>query len=926
MKRKIAVFIAIVSFILIISATVGACGLIPSRPTASEYKITFASNGGTTCAPIIITPGSNSFTMPTPTRDGYTFAGWYVDNKKYTKSWSDYMTEKNNVISSNITLYAKWVEVTLVITLDANGGQYPGANVFDYSHGVDLQLPIPTRKGCAFIGWYDDIDRVVGDRIDKKRVDGEEITYYIPGDYEKQGTVTLYAQWDIKCGVLPIEDAGNITPSSNYYVLDDSTQDTITFTASAAPNFEFKEWQIVGNTTKTVVDNPMTHKYIADVEISAVFEGVETNATLNSNYPEGPSSDTYTSQTIRYASSLSIDPPAPYPGYQFIGWFSNKTGGDRISNRFGEIETYPFCIDMTIYAQWREGTIATDFEYEQVGTAPNAYYKITGYMGASRDLYIPFSLDGTPVKEIGGEFVAQAYAADKVIIPYTIETISPASFTGFTGNIYFDRGFSNLNIIDAPTFSESHNIYVHGMYIKEANIYSNGEYKNSFNLGVKSQYIDDVYYNFFGHYVDSSIDSREELQALVDYSYVFTAKNPFACKLTYLTGSTTLQAEIEAAMQAVSGYRNNTASEFLEFSSVTITSEGKNVIKVNEFAEKAESDRIASVSAPAPDTIKVKSMVTSYVVDDSVETGVFQIDYADPYIVYNSEQLLYAVENGYKPVFMKDSDPIVQAEINNARTIYEKARNTLLQIIPRDTHDFQKATIIHDWIIDHNSYDFNLLNLSKHMSSADLIKYKGFYLDGVFIDGYAVCDGISKAFSLMARIEGMETIRASGVVISNDENEENHAWNKIKIANKWHSLDVTADGLSILDESRTKRFQIKTHKYFLINDIDMGKKNRENAGTSDPFYVKRNSTGSYNYYTNTEYAEGKSLYVESNADAIALATAFEEFCNEGSAGNYYGLEYVYKNDYDITTVYGAFKLTNPGEYGDDKFQVLFKEK
>ena len=422
MKRKIAVFIAIVSFILIISATVGACGLIPSRPTASEYKITFASNGGTTCAPIIITPGSNSFTMPTPTRDGYTFAGWYVDNKKYTKSWSDYMTEKNNVISSNITLYAKWVEVTLAITLDANGGQYPGANVFNYSHGVDLQLPIPTRKGCAFIGWYD-----AADRVDSEFSTGADAI--VPGSYEKQGTVTLYAQWDIKYGVLPIEDAGNITPSSNYYVLDDSTQDTITFTASAAPNFEFKEWQIVGNTTKTVVDNPMTHRYTADVEISAVFEGVETNATFNSNYPEGPSFDTYTSQTIRYASSLSIDPPAPYPGYQFIGWFSNKTGGDRISNRFGEIETYPFCIDMTIYAQWREGTIATDFEYEQVGTAPNAYYKITGYMGASRDLYIPFSLDGTPVKEIGGNLL-QAYAADKVIIPYTIETISSASFAG----------------------------------------------------------------------------------------------------------------------------------------------------------------------------------------------------------------------------------------------------------------------------------------------------------------------------------------------------------------------------------------------------------------------------------------------------------------------------------------------------------------
>lgn len=910
MKRKIAVFIAIISFILILSATLGACGLIPSQPTASEYKITFASNGGTTCAPIIITPGSNSFTMPTPTRDGYTFAGWYVDNKTYTKSWSDYMTEKNNVISSNITLYAKWVEVTLAITLDANGGQYPGANVFDYSHGVDLQLPIPTRKGCAFIGWYDAVDRV--DSEFSTGADG-----IVPGSYEKQGTVTLYAQWDIKCGVLPIEDAGNITLSSNYYMLDDSTQDTITFTATAAPNFEFKEWQIVGNTTKTVTDNPMTHKYTADVEISAVFEGIETNATFNSNYPEGPSSDTY--ETIRYASSLTISPPASYPGYHFTGWFSAKTGGDRISNRFGEIETYPFYIDKTIYAQWREGTIATDFEYELVGTVPNAYYKITGYMGASRDLYIPYSLDEIPVKEIGAEFVAQAYAADKVIIPYTIETISSASFAGFTGNIYFDRGFEDLSLIKAPTFSLSHNIYVHGSYITNAKINTDGTYENSFG-GVANPLIDDVYYNFFGHYTDSSIDSREELQALVDYSYVFTAKNPFACKLTYLTGYTTLQAEIQAAMQAVSGYRNNTASEFLY-----TFYEGKNVIRVNEFTEKDAADRIASVSTFAPDTIKVKSMITSYVVDESIEEpGVFQIDFADPYIVYNSEQLLYAVENGYKPVFINVSDPIVQSEINNARTIYEKARTTLSKIIPEGSHDIQKATIIHDWIIDNNRYDFNLLELSKGAPAGSLIKYKGFYLDGVFIDGYAVCDGISKAFSLMARIEGMEAIRVSGVVISNNEN---HAWNKVKINNKWHSLDVTADGLSIQTTGEgAKHFEIRTHRYFLINDIEMGKKNREDAGTSDPFYVKRNSTGSYNYYASTEYAEGKSLYVESNTDKMALADAFNEFYNTSSPGGYYGLDYVYKDGYEVTAVPGAFRLPTPGEYGDDKFQVLFKEK
>jgi len=911
MKKKIVVFLIAISFILIISATLGACGLIPTPQTPSEYKITFASNGGTKCDPIIITPGSNSFQLPTPERSGYSFGGWYTD-KVFTKSWSDYMAENNNTISSNIVLYAKWVEVTLTITLDANGGQNTAGSEFNYSQGVELELPIPTRKGCKFVGWYDDANRVVGEPVtgaDSK----------VPDNYTKKNTVTLYAQWDIDYHIVPITDAGNVTLSSNYYVLNDSTQDTITFTATSAPRFEFKEWQIVDNSTTAVTDNPMTHKYTKDVEISAVFEGVEVNITFNSNYPDPEVPSTETVQKIRYASSVTVDPPAQFPGYNFTGWFTAKTGGERVSNRFGDIEVFPYYNDRTLYAQWREGVIATDFEYKLVGEAPNAHYKITGYMGASQDLYIPFMLNGITVKEIGNEFVAASYNVDKVIIPFTIETIGSDSFAGFTGGIYFDQG-ADLSLIKTPTFSVSNNIYVHGSYIETAEIKSDGSYTNDLpiGLGANPLLVDDVYYNFFGHYTDSSIDSREELQALVDYSYVFTAKNQFACKLTYLTGGATLQSEIQAAIQGVSGYRNNTSSEFLY-----TFFEGKNVIKVSAFEEKADANRIASASTPAPTTTKVKSMVTSYTTNEEIDTGVLPIDYADPFIVYNSEQLLYAVENGYKPMFIANESlpTVVQNEMAVARTIYYTARTILLQNIPEGADDFERITIIHDWIIDHNRYDFNLLTLSQGAPASDLIKYKGFYLDGVFLDGHAVCDGISKAVSLLANMAGVETIRTSGVVISNSEN---HAWNKVKIGTKWYSMDATADGLSITTQGGD-HFEIRTHRYFLLNDTEMGKKNREDTDINDPFYVKRVATGSYNYYVKTAYAEGKNLYIESNLEAQALADAFNTFYTNSDPGYYYGFDYVYKGNYDVNIVGGLKSTADP--YGqNDKFQVILKGK
>lgn len=63
------------------------------------YVVTFNSNGGSDVDQVKV-PEGNTVTEPTmPTRDGYTFAGWYVGNNKY-----DFTAG----VTSNITLTAKW--------------------------------------------------------------------------------------------------------------------------------------------------------------------------------------------------------------------------------------------------------------------------------------------------------------------------------------------------------------------------------------------------------------------------------------------------------------------------------------------------------------------------------------------------------------------------------------------------------------------------------------------------------------------------------------------------------------------------------------------------------------------------------------------------------------------------------------------------
>ena len=98
--------------------------------------------------------------------------------------------------------------------------------------------------------------------------------------------------------------------------------------------------------------------------------------------------------------------------------------------------------------------------------------------------------------------------------------------------------------------------------------------------------------------------------------------------------------------------------------------------------------------------------------------------------------------------------------------------------------DYEKALSIFDWICENTSYDYYALVDGAYDNKATLVPV--YYLEGVFMTGYAVCDGFSKAYSLMCNMEGIETIRIVGEALAgydsyNNEVYGGHAWNKIKL-------------------------------------------------------------------------------------------------------------------------------------------------
>ena len=139
--------------------------------TPKEYTVTFDPNAeGASVDPTnkIVTFDAAYDTLPTPTREGYTFEGWYLSKTEFT--------DANKVEATTIVktpgdhmLYANWAANTYTVTFNPNADDATVAPTskfvtFDAAYG---ELPTPTRENYRFVGWYLNGVRVTKDTIVK---------------------------------------------------------------------------------------------------------------------------------------------------------------------------------------------------------------------------------------------------------------------------------------------------------------------------------------------------------------------------------------------------------------------------------------------------------------------------------------------------------------------------------------------------------------------------------------------------------------------------------------------------------------------------------------------------------------------------------------------------------------------------------------
>ena len=144
------------------------------------YTIVFETNGGTVINGQTIDENEKVTRPADPTKEGYTFSGWYLNDELY-----DFET----LVTSNLTLTAKWDKDSnepkqFTVTFNSDGGTV--VESVTILEGNTVTKPSdPTKNGYQFAGWY----------LNNVKFDFNTV---ITSDIE------LKAKWSTESGWLPL--------------------------------------------------------------------------------------------------------------------------------------------------------------------------------------------------------------------------------------------------------------------------------------------------------------------------------------------------------------------------------------------------------------------------------------------------------------------------------------------------------------------------------------------------------------------------------------------------------------------------------------------------------------------------------------------------------------------------------------------------
>ena len=307
------------------------------------FSITYKLNGGTNAAgnPSVYETGE-ALSFEDPTREGYTFGGWFTDSG-CRKPFTYIDTTKGN-----LTLYAKWNIITYNITYEANGGTLAKNSPVTYMVTSNIVLKNPTKAGYAFTGWYTD-ENCTQESLIKKITKGTT------------GDVTLYAGWREYSYSIKFAVNGTKVTGTQDMITGVAFSQSITLPACnyIRTGYEFKEWNTKPNGKgQGFADEAAVEKLCAKDKGVVTLYAIWNINKYNINYmTNGGTLAKNTPLTYDVTKRIALNNPTR-TGYTFNGWYTDEACTQE--NRIKAINQGTIG-DVTVYADWIENSYTIKF-------------------------------------------------------------------------------------------------------------------------------------------------------------------------------------------------------------------------------------------------------------------------------------------------------------------------------------------------------------------------------------------------------------------------------------------------------------------------------------------------------------------------------------------------------------------------------------
>lgn len=295
---------------------------LSTKSYTTSKTVRFDANGGRVSPASKVVTCNSSYSntygsLPTPTRTGYDFDGWYTQETGGTK-----VTANTSVgTDPPATLYAHWKGKTYTVTFNANGGTVSTTSDTVTYGKKYYSLPSPTRKGYKFDGWYTKKDG--GTKVES------DTTVTTAANH------TLYAHWHLTPATAPKNVKLTMNPTNGVY------GERIFHRVSASSNEDYtleRTWYACdenGDNGIPIIDENGAPTYPTTPTAGVHYYYVLVTATRKDNGLQASTKSNVVCVTVTKATPKITEPPTAAALDLAVGntlAYSTLTGGTAKNN------------------------------------------------------------------------------------------------------------------------------------------------------------------------------------------------------------------------------------------------------------------------------------------------------------------------------------------------------------------------------------------------------------------------------------------------------------------------------------------------------------------------------------------------------------------------------------------------------------------